>query len=187
MADVLVRNPPPAAMKMNVAIRRLAESARPALHAHVLALSVADRRLRFGQTLPATAIASYVDRIDFERDAILGIHDEGVVIGMAHVAFDADSCEVGLSVVPGHRGCGFGRALFVGALKQAIQRGAAHLRMQFLPGNVPVLRIAHRFGMGIRRCGQDAEAHLALSVQHRKQISALAEIVPLHAVNKIGW
>ncbi len=155
------------------ALQRLDERARASLLAHFLALSVSDRWLRFGRSLAPTALASYVDRIDFGRDAILGIHDDqDLIVATAHVAFDSDPAEVALSVVPAWRAHGLGRALVAGAVAQAACRGAARLYMQFLAANVPILRIAERFGMAIRLCGRDAEAHLDLSLATQETIRA---------------
>ena len=171
----------------NFVVQRLNEGSRASLLAHFLTLSVADRRLRFGRTIAPSVVAGYVDGMDFVRDAILGVHDDqALLVGLAHVAFDADPAEVALSVVPAHRGRGVGGALFARAVVQAARRGAARLCMQFLAGNIPILRIAQRFGMNIRMRGGDAEAHLDVSAQHRKQIERLPEIRALHSANGIA-
>ena len=175
-----------AGVSATVAIRRLDGSARASLLAHLLALSVTDRWLRFGRTVSPTSIASYVDRIDFGRDAILGIHDDGdLLVGMAHAAFDTDPAEVALSVLPAYRGRALGKLLFASAVAQAARRGVARLYMQFLSSNTPVLRIAERFGMDLRVRGRDVEAHLDFATQHRKQIGATTEINVLQTPDSI--
>lgn len=169
------------------AIRRLNDGARDSLLAHLLALSVADRWLRFGRSLAPSAIAAHVDSIDFARDAIVGIHDDqDLLVGAAHVAFDTDPAEVALSVLPAWRACGLGSVLFATAVAQAARRGVARLYMQFLASNSPILRIAERFGMDVRLRGRDAEAHLEVFALRRKQIGTLPEIVSLHAANRIA-
>ena len=68
------------------AVHRLSESARATLARHFLALPVQDRSLRFGMALGPAVIASYVDQINLERDAVLGVHDErNALVGVAHV------------------------------------------------------------------------------------------------------
>src|SRR4029077_18827412 len=47
------------------AIERMHAEARAPLLTHFLALSAADRRLRFGRPIAESVIASYVDGIDF--------------------------------------------------------------------------------------------------------------------------
>src|SRR5258708_37797677 len=86
---------------MTFAIQRLNEGVRASLVAHFLALPMRDRSLRFGAALAPTVIAKYVDGIDFDRDAVLGLHDDRLaLVGVAHVAFVDDLAEVGLSVLP---------------------------------------------------------------------------------------
>jgi GNAT superfamily N-acetyltransferase len=162
-------------------IQRLDAGARASLLAHFLALSMADRRLRFGRTIAPSVVAAYVDGMNFARDAILGVLDEkALLVGLAHVAFDADPAEVALSVIHSHRGRGIASALFASAVVQASRRGVLRLFMQFLADNTPILRIAQRYGMDIRMRGGDAEARLDVPAQHRKQIGPLAEILSLH-------
>jgi hypothetical protein len=60
---------------MTTVVQRLDKRARAPLLAHFLALAPEDRRLRFGSSLSAGAIAQYVGRIDFERDAAFGVYD----------------------------------------------------------------------------------------------------------------
>jgi GNAT superfamily N-acetyltransferase/uncharacterized protein YjiS (DUF1127 family) len=122
-----------------------------------------DRRLRFGTSLAPTAIAAYVDRIDFDHDAVLGIHDDRrVLVGVAHLAFEDDCAELALSVLPAHRGRGIGSALFKRAMAHARKRCIPRLLMHFLSENAPIARIAQRFGMDIVAVGGNADAHLKL-------------------------
>ncbi len=142
------------------AVERMHADARAPLLAHFLALPAADRRLRFGRPVAESVIASYVDGIDFVRDTILGIRDDRAqVVGVAHLAFDGDSAEVGLSVLPGYRKRGIASTLFGSALARA-RCYARGITMLFSAINVPILRIARRFGMAVRFRSGDAEARL---------------------------
>src|SRR3989442_3918779 len=87
-------------------IQHLDDGDRHAVVAHFNALSADDRRLRFGATLADRAIAEYVDRIDFARDTLLGLHEDGspALIGVAHVAFGDADAELGISGLPEYRG-----------------------------------------------------------------------------------
>src|SRR5215471_9321740 len=101
---------------MIVNVQRLSANARSALAEHFLALPAEDRRLRFGSSLSSEAIGEYVGRIDFERDAVFGVHDDALaLIGVAHLALADDSAELGISVLPQHRGVGVGSELFARA------------------------------------------------------------------------
>lgn len=148
---------------MTIAIQRLNESVRATLTAHFLALSMKDRSLRFGTSLAPTAIASYVDRIDFDRDAVLGIRDDqGTLVGAAHMALEDDLAELGLSVLPMYRRRGMGTALFRHAMAHACNGRVATLIMHFLRDNQPIMRMARRFRMNIVADACDARAHLDL-------------------------
>src|ERR1700719_2433392 len=97
----------------NFAVERLNEGGRAALVAHFLALPLKDRSLRFGMALAPTVIASYVDGIDFERDLILGVCDQGfTLVGVGHLAMEDDLTEFALSVLPARRRRGIGTELF---------------------------------------------------------------------------
>ena len=148
---------------MTFAIRRLNEANRATLLAHFLALPQRDRSLRFGMSLATTVIAAYVDRIDFVRDAVFGVHDDRLaLIGVAHVAIEGDRAELGLSVLPAHRRCGVGSALFDAAVAHASDRRIPMLFMHCRTANAAIIRIAQRFGMDIISGGGDAAAHLKL-------------------------
>jgi GNAT superfamily N-acetyltransferase len=147
-------------------IQRLNEGQRTALVAHFLALPMADRYLRFGTPLGAAAVALYVDRINFARDAVFGVHDGRLaLVGAAHVAFADGVAEVGLSVLPAHRRQGVGSALVKRAVAYARQRLVPRLFMRFLRDNAPIMRIARKFGMNIAARAGDADAYLELQTE----------------------
>lgn len=155
---------------MPFAVRRLDAGARASLVAHHLALSPADRYLRFCTAATPQIVAAYVDRIDFDRDAVFG-SDGGApdddacpraLAGVAHVAFENDLAEFGVSVLPAHREQGLGAALFERAVSHAQSRGMRRLWMQYLAHNAPIMRMARRFGMAIVASGSHVYARLDL-------------------------
>jgi GNAT superfamily N-acetyltransferase len=144
-------------------ILRLNERARTALMAHFLALPAMDRNLRFGTPLGRAGIAGYVDGIDLARDAVFGIGDgQTALVGVAHLALADGAAELGLSVLPAHRGFGLGAALFERAAAHARTRRVPRLFMRWLAGNAPIMRIARRFGMEIGWNDGYADAQLRL-------------------------
>ncbi len=148
---------------MKIAINRLSESARPTLAQHFLALPMRDRNLRFGAALAPSLIAAYVDRIDLERDAVLGVHDDrNVLVGVAHVAVLDNQAELALSVLPVHRRRGIASALFRRAIGLARSRRVARLFMRFLTANIAIRCLAQKFRMNIVESGSDADAYLNL-------------------------
>lgn len=148
---------------MSVTIHRLNDRSRAGIVAHFLALPVADRSLRFGTPLARNGVTAYVEGIDLQRNALFGIQDEhAVLVGVAHVALTEDVAELGLSVLPAHRGLGLGGALFERAAAYARSRRIGKLLMRCLAGNAPIMRIARRFGMDIRWEDDHADASLRL-------------------------
>ena len=121
---------------MNVHVQRLNEGARPQLLEHFLRLSSEDLRLRFGTTFGPSAIAQYVERIDFDHDAVLGVYDDALtLIGVVHVAFSGDSAELGLSILPGHRGRAFNNARrWPGCVRSEVEPGGVGTRLRDLLG-----------------------------------------------------
>lgn len=148
---------------MNIVVHRVSAVARCAIGRHFLALPAEDRRLRFGATLDSLAIGNYVERIDFDRDAVFAIHDDDLaVVGLAHVAFQGDAAELGLSVLPALRGQGAGAALFERAATHVRNRFVTAVYMLCLPENAAVVRLARRIGMKITHESDEARACLAI-------------------------
>ena len=145
------------------AVQRLDKDVRATVLAHFLALPLRDRCLRFGASLAPGVIAAYVAGIDFDHDAVFGVHDDRLaLVGVGHVAFEDDVAELALSVVPRYRCRGVGSALFKRALAHARNRCIPRLFMHCLSGNAPIMRIAQKFDMDIVAGAGDADAHLRL-------------------------
>ena len=148
---------------MSDPVQRLAESGRGAYLRHLLALSRNDVRLRFGNVIPPESIAGYVEGIDLENDAVFGVHDDALeLVGAAHVGMSGDIAELGVSVLPGHRGRGLGTALVARATEHARNRAVPRLFMHCLAENTAMMHIARRAGMAIVVDSGDADAHVAL-------------------------
>jgi GNAT superfamily N-acetyltransferase len=148
---------------VSVHVQRLNEAARPQLLEHFLRLPAEDVRLRFGTTFGPPAIAQYVEHIDFDHDAILGVYDDELTLaGVVHVAFSGDSAELGLSILPGHRGRGVGSALFARAAEHARNRFVTRLYMHCLSENAAMMHIAKKSGMKICIDTGEADAYLKL-------------------------
>jgi RimJ/RimL family protein N-acetyltransferase len=148
---------------LNIPATRLGEASRPELKQHFLALDPEDVRLRFGSMLSTPAIEEYVTRIDFERDAVFGVHDEALaLVGVAHVGFSEDLAEIGVSVLAGHRGRGIGGALLARACEHARNRFVDRLYMHCLAENTAMMRLARKLDMEICVDAGEADAFLKL-------------------------
>ena len=145
-------------------VQRLTEASRPALRQHFLSLDSEDVRLRFGVTISPASIINYVDRIDFDADAVFGVHDDDLaLVGVAHVGFSGDLAELGVSVLSAHRGQGVGSALLARAAEHVRNRFVTRLFMHCLAENATMLHIARKLGMQICVDTGEADAFLKLA------------------------
>jgi len=148
---------------MPIVTRALPRLERAKFSAHLRALDHEDRRLRFGLALPDAAIDEYVARIDFDRDAVFGAFNDALQLaGAAHLARADAHAELGLSVLPGHRGRGIGAALLARAHGHARNWGIGTLFMHCLTENGAMLHLARKQDMRILAESGEADARLEL-------------------------
>jgi GNAT superfamily N-acetyltransferase len=142
---------------------RLRETDRAALEAHFLALDGEDRRLRFGASISEAGVRAYVERIDFENDGLFAVHDHDLaLLAVVHVAVGKGEAEMGLSVLPGHRGKGLGNALFTRAVAYLRNRGEANVFVHCISENGAMMHLARKHGMRIVNAGSESNGRLAL-------------------------
>ena len=178
-------------MDLNALTREMPEDERPRLLAHLLALGPEDRRLRFGHLLSDDGIAKYVEGIDLSRDAVFVVTDADLaIIGAAHLARKENDAELGVSVLPAHRGRGIGAALLARAAGRVRNWGVRVLFMNCLVENATMMSLARKQGMTIAVSGADAEAFVKLPRADLASLAtdAVAEHLGLfdHAL-KAGW
>lgn len=148
---------------MQIVTRELGRLERGKLLAHFLALEAEDRRLRFGLPLSDDSIAKYVASIDFGRDAVFGVFDDELhLAGAAHLARAEEHAELGVSVLPSHRGRGVGAALLERAHTHARNWGIGTLFMHCLTENAAMMHLAREQNMRIVAASGEADAHLTL-------------------------
>jgi len=163
--------------RRTVFVKELSERDRTRMLNHFVTLVGDDRLLRFGSVLTDDLIASYVNRIDFQRDKVFGIYNRFFkLVGVGHLAFaplserpaimdattKASVAEFGVSVTASSRGQGGGSKLF--------ERAAIHCRnadvdimvMHCLSTNQIIMRIARKAGMEIHRDHSETDAYLKL-------------------------
>ena len=148
---------------MQIVTRELGRQERPKLAVHLRALDAEDRRLRFGLPVSDETIREYVERIDFGRDVLFGVFDDELnLAGAAHLARAEAHAELGVSVLPAHRGRGIGGALLDRAHTHARNWGIGTLFMHCLTENAAMMHLARKQGMRIAAASGEADAHLAL-------------------------
>lgn len=148
---------------VNIVTKELSRLQRPALADHFLALGGEDRRLRFGVGLSDHGVRDYVERIDFDRDAVFGVFDDDMrLAGVGHLAHGDGFAELGVSVLPAHRGRGMGGALLARAHTHARNWGVPTLFMHCLSENGAMMHLARKQGMRIVAERGEADAYLEL-------------------------
>jgi ribosomal protein S18 acetylase RimI-like enzyme len=154
-----------------VPIRSLGPRHRGRITAHLIALTVGDRYLRFGYPATDAQISKYVDMLDFEQDEVFGIFSRRLeLIALAHLAHTGTTdggerptlSEFGVSVLPQARSRGFGRRLFEHAMLHARNRGVETLFIHALSENTAMLKIARNAGATVIRAGSESDASLKL-------------------------
>lgn len=146
-----------------VLVKQLAPRELPALARHLISLGSEDRRLRFGCGIHDPAIRQYVERIDLRSDAAFGVLDDELrIVGAAHLARGDAQAELGISVLPAHRGRGIGTALLERACVHARNWGVRELLMHCLAENGAMMHIARKQGMAVAQLSGDADAWLKL-------------------------
>ncbi|MDD2809379.1 alpha/beta fold hydrolase [Rhodoferax sp.] len=124
---------------MTIEYRRLQANVRPAIRAHLNALTDEDRFTRFGSHVTNKILDLYTDTINFNRDTVIGALYRGLLVGVVHVAVmqrgNYPSGDLGISVDALCQGKGIGRSLFDEALLHAKRRKLVSLHIQYLRRN----------------------------------------------------
>jgi len=126
---------------------RLNGADRIALLAHFLALDPEDRRLRFGAAVADEVIGQYVERLDLGRDGLFAVRDDDDgLAAVVHVAIGDSTGELGLSVLPAHRGHGHAVALLGEATRTFQAAGCSSALCDTGETNRPMVAALRRAG-----------------------------------------
>lgn len=173
-----------------IRVRALSERDRRPVLDHFLALDEHERLMRFGSVLPDERVTRYVQRLDFNRDAVFGVYDDSLVLlGVGHLAFapreafpqlgqvtsKSRVAEFGMSVLARGRGIGIGSRLFERAAARCRNEGVDALYVHCLASSRIMMHIARKAGMEIHREHGEADAFLTLPPAGAR--SALKEAV----------
>lgn len=159
-----------------VRVKVLGERDRRRLLNHFLELDSEDRILRFGSCMQDELITRYVQKLNFSRDSIFGVHDARFkLVGVGHLAFSPrealprgevsskeNVAELGVSVSASARGLGVGSKLFERAAIRCRNADVDTLFMQCLSSNRTMMHIARKAGMSIQRAHGETDAYLTL-------------------------
>jgi len=193
---------------MNVELRRLQANARPAIRAHLDAMTAEDRFTRFGFDVTAKGLDHYADSINFNRDVVIGAHYRDLLIGVVHVAvFQRDNYpvgELGISVDGFCQGKGIGRQLFDQALQHTQRRKLTTLHVQYLRRNSRMASLCRGLTTYFEQDSEETACTIKLSdanpaeacrheildgieIFHTDVANARARVLFIHGVAGDGW
>ncbi|MGZ8996033.1 MAG: N-acetyltransferase family protein [Rhodospirillales bacterium] len=145
-------------------IRILAAGELGLYRQHLLRLSPADRRLRFGYAIEDTSVDAHLSGLSRPHDRILACFgDDLSIIGAVHIAFCGNkAAEFAFSVEACQRDRGIGTALFARAIIFARNRGVGSIHIHCLAVNREMRRLARHAGMEIVTADGESEGSLTL-------------------------
>ncbi len=122
---------------------------------HLKRLSPEERLLRFDFVISDEQIHHYVQNINVQ-DIVIGLFSSNQVIGAAHLSvskhesFEAGKIELGISVETEYQGLGLGTDLMYAAMTIGEHEGFKKLEILCQSQNLPMIRIANKFGAVIK-------------------------------------
>lgn len=127
---------------------------RPAEHRllepHLMRLSPASRNLRFGSAVSLVTVQRYCRNDGKPLPIICGAFIGGVLRGVVEIRFGKDApmsqAEIAISVEDDWQDIGIGSKLMELALERARDHHITQLEVDFLPHNMPMRRLAEKFG-----------------------------------------
>lgn len=130
--------------------------------AHLLRLSVSDRRARFMGGLSDGAVRAHVDRIDWSRSIVLVALCGGEVRGAVELRIAAGRAELAISIEGDWQNQGLGGVLVRRAFTMARNRGIRGIELYCLGDNHRMLRIAGRLSALTRFDGGEVQCDFQL-------------------------
>jgi RimJ/RimL family protein N-acetyltransferase len=159
--------------------RKLLPTDADQLRRHLLALSPAERRMRFHGAVADAVIERRCRRIDWFRTVAIGYVVAGRLRGAAELYFDRSlwprEAELAVTVETPWQGRGVGTELTRRAVMVARNRGAERIVMLCLVENQPMRRIASKLAGALRHDGGAVAADVGL--RRATPLSLLEELV----------
>ena len=164
-----------AAMQGSGSIQPLSSLRRAALHQHLLSLDADDRQGRFLTAATDSYIGTYIRKIVFARDIVVGAFCDDRLIGAAHAAIYLENgqlaAEIGISVDKSSRRGGVGRRLLRAVLHAAQRRQVVRAHMIFNSSNRAIAGFARAEGGVVVRDNAEAMATLTLNPRSGNALS----------------
>lgn len=147
-------------------IRRLGADDLAQFEAHLLRLSDACRRLRFGTHVSDAFLRSYAQRVDLRNTAVLGVFVDGEMRGAAELRSFAitwcQNAEGAFSVEKSFRACGIGKAMMAGLVDCGRKLGVGEIYLALNPANHAMRKLAAAFTASMQCDGCELLARIKL-------------------------
>ena len=125
--------------------KRLVDKDRQYLFEHFKSLEERDLWMRFGYAASDSALKAYIDKLDFEQDALYGVFDLDLkLVALSHMAVmghEKKVADFGVSVLSAYRCKGYGLELLQRSIEHAANIGVEKLMIQTLAQNKPMLTL----------------------------------------------
>ena len=139
----------------------LAEADRPAVQAHYLRLSREDRALRFASPKGDRLLGAFTDSMALDGSLGLFLNDE--LVGVAHLPHvSTEEVELGISIEPQARSCGWGHTLLSASLESVHASGNKGLTAHYSATNHPMVRLLRAMPRQAKQIGPDVCARVDL-------------------------
>lgn len=139
---------------------------------HLKRLSAEERLLRFDYPINDEQIQHYVQNIS-AHDIVIGLFSSNQVIGAAHLSvsdhksFEEGKIELGISVETEYQGLGLGVDLMHAAVTIGEHDGFKKLVILCQSQNLPMIKIANKFGAVIKNNQGHTYAYIDLTLDKR--------------------
>lgn len=148
------------------------------IYHHLTSLAQEDRYNRFCGHMTDSAIARYVEKINYEQDGLFGIFNSSLeLVGFAHVAIENENveqnsninnktkAEFAFSILAQDQGKGLGNILMQKAVLFSKAHGVQEIQMNCLATNQKSLHLAKKHGLKVN-IAQYGEKTAVLETEH---------------------
>lgn len=174
---------------MCAGVQELEEVHRAQILEHYLALSAEDLYLRFGFAAGADNLREYVASLSFDRDCFLGVFEPEGLVAFCHIARSTEAAmnvgELGISVLPNHRGSGWGKQLICAAWNLGHRHNIHVLHIYYQAQNNAMAALVRKFGAHISRELSEVTAKIEVSApQNEIQTKQVSRTKPTEAAQE---
>lgn len=151
--DDFIMSPTNVRLHSGCRIQELKVENRAQILQFFLGLSPEDRYSRFHYGANDYSIGKYVSQIDFDKYIVIGVFSGDELLGVAELYIEESSPsifeqgEISIATIGAARGNGMSTVMLDCLKKKAVSLGLSRIHLAYLPGNIPMKRVAEKIGM----------------------------------------